>query len=132
MQWLLLRHQVSWGRWWVVANIPGWAVGALVNLPWGLATGWIVGLVVAGIMQWLLLRRQVSRAIWWLLVSLVAWVAGVGISLTLPWCTGPCSGAMFGVVVGAMTGVALVWLLRRPGPKLLMQPARDDSPRYEG
>ena len=132
MQWLVLRHQVSWGSWWVAAKIAGWAVGALVNLPFGLAAGWIVGLVVAGMFQWLILRRQLSRASWWLFASFVAWGAGVGISLALPRCPGACSGAVFGVVVGAMTGVALVWLLRRPGPEPLMQPARDDSPRYDG
>ena len=127
MQWLALRHRVPWGGWWVAANIAGWAVGALVNLPLGLATGWIVGLVVAGMFQWFILRRQLSRATWWLFASFVAWGAGVGISLALSGCPGACSGAVFGVVVGAMTGVALVWLLRRPGPELVIQPAGDDS-----
>ncbi len=122
MQWLVLRHRVSWGGWWVVANIAGWTVGALVNLPFGLAVGWVVGLFIAGVMQWLVLRRHVSRAIWWLLGSFVAWAAGVGVSLALPWCTGPCSGAVFGIVVGAITGVVLVWLLRRPGPEPRLAP----------
>ncbi len=128
MQWLVLRHQASWGGWWIVANLAGWAVGALVNVPWGLATGWIVGLVVAGVMQWLILRRQVSRATWWLLGSFVAWAAGVGSSLALPWCTGPCSGAVFGVVVGAVTGIVLMRLLRQPRTEAPAQPAGDESP----
>ncbi len=115
MQWLVLRYRVSWGGWWVAANIAGWAVGALVNLPFGLGVGWFVGLVVAGVMQWLVLRRQVPRATWWLFASFVAWGAGVGITLALPGCPGPCSAAVFGVVVGVITGVALVWLLRRSG-----------------
>ena len=115
MQWLVLRRQVSWGGWWLVANIAGWAVGALVNLPLGLALGWSAGLVAAGVLQWLVLRRYLSRAYRWLLASLVAWATGVGISLVLSGCTGPCSGAVFGAVVGAITGIALVRLLRDPG-----------------
>ncbi len=117
-QWLVLRYQVSWAGWWVVVNIAGWTVGALVNLPLnlplGLFPGWFVGLVVAGIFQWLVLRRQLSRATWWLLASFVAWAAGFSISAALPECRGPCSGAVFGAVIGAITGIALAWLLRQP------------------
>ena len=108
MQWLVLRRQVSWAGWWVVANIAGWTVGALVNLPLnlplGLFPGWLVGLLVAGVFQWLVLRRHIYRATWWLLVSFVAFVAG------------PCSAAVLGAVLGAMTGIALAWLLRQPAP----------------
>ncbi|MCH8878142.1 MAG: hypothetical protein IIA89_15215 [Chloroflexi bacterium] len=114
MQWLVLRRQVSWAGWWVAANLAGWAIGALVNLPLGLASGWIVGLFVASIFQWLVLRRHIYRATWWLLASLVAWVAGVAISVALSECRGPCSGAVFGAVVGGITGIALAWLLRQP------------------
>ena len=64
-------------------------------------------------MQWLILRRQISRAGWWVLASTAAW--GVGMAV----CTG---AGQFGlvsfitfivglVVAGAITGIALVWLL---------------------
>ena len=111
MQWLVLRRQVSWAGWWVLANIAGWVVGALLNLPFGLFVGFAVGLAAAGVMQWLVLRRQLSRATWWLLASFVAWAAGQVISgLAFPVCQAPCSGA----VIGAITGIALAWLLRHP------------------
>jgi hypothetical protein len=71
---------------------------------------------VAGILQWIVLRRQVSRAGRWVLASAVGWAMGCGILgiagpkvhsmagfvLTLAW-----SGALG----GAITGIALVWLL---------------------
>ena len=120
MQWLVLRRQVSWAGWWVVANIAGWTVGELVNLPLnlplGLFPGWLAGLFVAGIFQWLVLRRHIYRATWWLLVSFVGFVAGSGISVAIPGCLGPCSAAVLGAVLGAMTGIALAWLLRQPAP----------------
>ncbi len=122
MQWLVLRRRVSWAGWWVLANIAGWTVGALVNLPLnlplGLFPGWSVGLVVAGIFQWIVLRRQLSRATWWLLASFVAWAAGFSISVALPECRGPCSAAVLGAVIGAITGIALAWLLRQPAPEV--------------
>ena len=120
MQWLVLRRQVSWAGWWVVANIAGWTVGALVNLPLnlplGLFPGWLVGLLVAGVFQWLVLRRHIYRATWWLLVSFAGFVTGSGISVAIPGCLGPCSAAVLGAVLGAMTGIALAWLLRQPVP----------------
>ena len=120
MQWLVLRRQVSWAGWWVVANIAGWTVGALVNLPLnlplGLFPGWLAGLFVAGIFQWLVLRRHTYRATWWLLISFVGFVAGSGISVVIPGCLGPCSAAVLGAVLGAMTAIALAWLLRQPAP----------------
>jgi hypothetical protein len=54
-------------------------------------------------MQWLVLRWQVSRAGWWVLVSAL----GMGVSFALD------QGV--GLLVGtAMTGIALVWVLRQP------------------
>ena len=99
----------------MLANIAGWTIGALLNLPLGLLVGFLVGLAGAGVMQWLVLRRQLSRATWWLLASFVAWAAGQVISgLAFPVCQAPCSGAVFGAVIGAITGIALAWLLRHP------------------
>ena len=117
MQWLVLHRHVSWAGRWAVANIAGWIVGAAMNLPAGLAVGWGVGLVVAGVLQWLVLRLAVARAAWWLLVTFVEWVVGVTLAMVIPGCQGWCSGSVFGVVVGTLTGGALIWLLRQPIPK---------------
>jgi hypothetical protein len=77
--------------------------------------------VVGGILQWLILRRNVPRAGWWLLANLLGSLVGaigpfaaVSISETGNWGLALMAfGVMFGAANGAITGAALVWLLRQ-------------------
>ena len=107
-QWLVLRRYIQrMTRWeWVLATALG-------------------GFPVLGFGQWLVLRRYIQKAGWWALANAVAWPVGVpvyvigvlllldyqlrGRSTDVPWIV---SGVLMGVVVGAITGIALVWLLR--------------------
>jgi hypothetical protein len=132
LQWLVLRRRVSGVGWWVLASTAGLA-GARGGAA-ALASGnsevlgsyaWLVaamalGGAVTGILQWLVLRGKVSRAGWWVLASTVGWALGfavmdagaelVGVDCIL--------GALLpGPVLGAVTGGALVWLLRQPLPE---------------
>jgi len=129
LQWLVLRAHVPQASWWVLASAMGWTlVGALadlVQIKAGLATLWpaIVGAAV-GAFQWLVLRKHVHLAGLWIVASASGWVLSwhaatgmdkivativssekVGLALLF---------AIFTAVVGAFTGLALVWLLRRP------------------
>ena len=115
MQWLVLRYRVSWAGWWVVANIAGWSAGALANVPLGLAAGWMVGLAVTGVFQWLIIWRRMPRAGWWVPANVVSWAMGIGVAFAVG-VTGAASGVVFGAVVGAMTGIVLIWLSREAGP----------------
>ena len=130
-QWFVLRRRVSRSGWWVLASILGLAVAAVVGTAVALARGYSaipenfavvagVGGAMAGLMQWFVLRRQVSRAGWWVLASTVGWAVSGTVSglvdqlefmgfLALPVGVAGC-----GVVLGAVTGLALVWLLRQP------------------
>jgi hypothetical protein len=115
-QWLVLRRRVSRAGWWVLATTLGMGVGfALVRAMtptvsrmvgggpmYGLVNGAIVGTLI-GAMQWLVLRWKVSRAGWWVPASAL----GMAVGLAL----GQVAGQLAGV---AMTGIALVWLLRQP------------------
>ena len=69
-----------------------------------LLAGIVFGAAV-GSAQWLVLRREVHWAGWWIVISTLAWAAGLGL---LP------GFLMSGVMVGAMTGLALDLLLRYP------------------
>ncbi len=129
LQWLILREYVSRAGWWVLAGTAGLAVawgcgcgvavmalGYSENLEsFAARLGWTVvaalGGAVAGILQWLVLRGQVSRAGWWVLASTVGW----GLSNAV---AGEFSRPLVGgAVLGAVTGGALVWLLRQPVPE---------------
>jgi hypothetical protein len=118
-QWLVLRRRVSRAGWWVLASILGLAVAAFVSTAVALAGGYSaisenlvvgVGGAMAGIMQWFVLRRRVSRAGWWVLASTVGWAVSAAV-------LGPAKVPGGGVGLGAVTGLALIWLLRQPVPE---------------
>jgi hypothetical protein len=75
------------------------------------------------------LRRYVSRAGWWVLANAAAWTAGMAVifiatgivtaetpvvAMAAIWAV---SGILAGVVVAAIHGVVLVWLLRTNAPE---------------
>ena len=76
---------------------------------------------MVGVLQWLVLRRRVTRAGWWVAASAAGWVAagpGVGLVAAVMGAalTANAGWAALGIMYGAVTGCALVWLLRQPRP----------------
>lgn len=93
---------------------------------------WSLGGTLAGVFQWFFLRRHISRAYWWILANAVGWSLGA-----IVWQLGEwfllkrvgyqfselfeflqiinTFGLLFPIVVGAVTGLALVLLLRQHG-----------------
>jgi len=136
LQWLVLRRRVSGVGWWVLASAAGsygmmqagfTGYSEIVWMSYDSPFGWagVVALsgAVTGTLQWLVLRGQVSRAGWWVLASTLGWGLGMAVvgygcdevwdsELALLW-----SLVGGGVVMGAVTGGTLVWLLRQPVPK---------------
>jgi hypothetical protein len=123
---LFLRMQVSGYRLWALASAIGWAVGFWVYqeamLPFLFDVGTTLGLPyaviqfllvgsMAGVAQWLLLRRWRQRAGWWIVASSIGWSVG------LTW-IGLSPDSLFSfiglVAWGAVTGGALLWILRQP------------------
>jgi hypothetical protein len=141
-QWLVLRWWVPAIRWqaWIGATAAGatlaWAIALLPSTIGGfdtLAPSILVsGAVVLGLVfvlslggaQWWVLRRHLAKAGWWIIVNAFAWPVGVAIpvvamaaipddvSAPVRAVVALGSGVMMGAVVGAITGAALVWLLR--------------------
>jgi hypothetical protein len=142
-QWLVLRSLWPRldGRLWTLATalaaglayligmLPS-TLGGLPSLPPALviAVAFPLGtlfLLSIGGAQWLVLRRHAERAGWWILANAVAWPLGVavpllaltvlpdGTPLPLIAVTGVVSSLGMGLVVGAITGLALVRLLAR-------------------
>ena len=144
MQWLVLRRRFHRAGWWVLASTMGsavgWAVGQnliepvtmfLSRYEEALGGRVVVSLSVFGVMvggmvgtmQWLVLRRWVYRAGWWILANTLGWatafLADPVVVLAL-WPSAVLATIMgevtFGAVLGAITGVTLVWLSRHSFP----------------
>jgi hypothetical protein len=83
---------------------------------------------VLGVAQWFVLRTHVRRGIVWVFANALAWgfgllVALMGAILSKPGevnletaLVGIATGGMTGFVIGAITGIVLIWLLK---PRLL-------------
>jgi hypothetical protein len=133
LQWLVLRRRVSGAGWWVLASAAGGYgiiqagfLGFSQSLEsYGLLLRWTgvvaLGGAVTGTLQWLVLRGQVSRAGWWVLASTVGWGLVGAVLGAFPWGVGDTDAlvalVVTAAVLGAVTGGALVWLLRQPVPE---------------
>jgi len=62
--------------------------------------------ILAGVLQWLILKKQFRQAEWWVVANIVGWAVGHGNIITI-----------------LITGVVLVWILRRP----IQQPDQSTS-----
>jgi hypothetical protein len=111
LQWFILQHRIGNAWRWILATTIGWSLGTAVLLSLGPAemdftAGVILG-ATTGTAQWLILRRELFWSPWWIIINIVAWTTGMaflpGLILT-------------GVAVGALTGFALVLLMRFPKP----------------
>jgi hypothetical protein len=151
-QWLVLRRRASQPGLWVWASVAGGTVGGVLALAVGEVVGEASGFEVAvvvggaalgaslGIAQWLVLRRHLPQAGWWILASSVGLGLGFAMGRVLgglvAQAVGEALAEVFGTVTlatlllvgyGAITGGALVWLLRRPSTG---EPASPQSPEF--
>ena len=90
--------------------------------------GLVLGLILA-LPQWRVLRRHAGRAWAWLPANAVAWALGMPVifaAVDLAYRSGTVAGAagimaaalaLTGAIVGAVHGVALLWLVREYGPQ---------------
>jgi hypothetical protein len=91
---------------WLMATTFGWLLGWLL-LP---TIGVVVAGVGAGVVQCFVLIRRIPRAWHWILATAIGWLAGVVIVLPV---VAPGMGLLSGAIIGAATGTAQWWLLRR-------------------
>lgn len=103
----LIGMTLGWALgWWISSLVPGIISTATLALTVGLCLGF---------MQWLTLRGYINSSLWWLASTSVGWLVGftVGVKLvsSLGW-----TGVLFGLMVGATTGLilgVLQWLVLR-------------------
>jgi hypothetical protein len=133
-QWVALRRYLTATTDWILAGGTSWAVGYVLGLfliqimPATVFAGFVgyllFGAIVA-LVQWPLLRREIPHLLVWMLASAIGWAAGFWTSqAVLPlFQTGPTIlpavsttviAVTSGLIAGAITGVALIWIVREP------------------
>ncbi len=116
---------------WILASAVGWITGAIIATLFArifsrldvdvfrIFIGIGIGLSL-GIGQWLILRQQFRQAFWWIPANVIGWtifMTNLDVGLVLP--IFPVTSSMDslvvgGLIVGAVTGFTMIWLLRHP------------------
>jgi hypothetical protein len=133
-QWIVLRRYVTASTRWELGDGVTWAAGYILGLllvqslpsTIFIATiGFLLfGLIVA-LVQWPVLRREIPNLLVWILACTAGWTIGFWASqAVLPlFFTGPAMAPAVsttviavtsGLVAGAITGLALIWIVRKP------------------
>lgn len=133
-QWAALRGFLVDATDWILAGGTSWAVGyalglflinALADTVLGGFLGYILFGVIIAVVQWPMLRLEIPNAWAWILSNVVGWTLGFylsQISLDLffsdpaiaPVASTSVISSISGLVAGAVTGLALVWIVRQP------------------
>src|SRR5574338_701082 len=142
-QWTVLRNYLVESSDWILAGGTSWAVGyalglflinALSSTPLGGVIGFALFGAVIAVVQWPLLRREIPNLLSWVLANVLGWTAGFYLSqIALGWffsgeaAINPVIGTSFvsvvtGLVAGAITGLALVWIVRQPESPIVTPP----------
>jgi len=111
---------------WVVATAIGFAVGTTVGArpsfvfsPNPVLMGVIYGIVVGGCLgltQWRALHSALPGALRWLPASILVWIIGETAAFTIGF--GLQNTPIVGIIIGAVSGLLLLWLWPAPNPRL--------------
>jgi hypothetical protein len=126
-QGIVLRKRIAPVVPWVVLSIVGFGIGKFFSDSVGRAAPGPLGMVLggaviglsAGVAQWLILRRRFPQAGLWIGANVLGWAAGWSLissadgsdlSVAVVYAV----GAAGAVLVGIITGIALIALVRQP------------------
>lgn len=132
-QWLVLRRYVTASTRWDWTDGISWAAGYILGLlliqllpsaVFAAFIGYFLFGVIVALVQWPVLRREIPQVLTWLVASALAWAIGYWVSrAVLSLFTNPMIEPVVGttviavtsgLVAGAITGVALIWIVRKP------------------
>ena len=132
-QWLVLRRYVTASTQWDWTDGISWAAGYILGLlliqllpssVFAAFIGYFLFGVIVALVQWPVLRREIPQVLTWLVASAVAWAVGYWVSqAVLSLFTDPLIDPVVGttviaitsgLVAGAITGVALISIVRKP------------------
>lgn len=133
-QWIVLRQYLTTSSDWILAGGGGWAVGYALGLLLienlsstvfsGIAAYLLFGVIVA-LVQWQDLRREIPSKLTWVVANSLGWAVGLWASQAAlelffndpvipPAVSTSVIAVTSGLVAGAITGIALIWIARRP------------------
>jgi len=133
-QWIVLRRYLTAHSNWELADGVSWAAGYILGLllvqslsnTFFIATlgYFLFGLIVA-VLHWQVLRREIPNLLVWVLANVVGWAVGFWASQAVlpPFFTDPLVepaisttviAVTSGLVAGGITGLALIWIVRKP------------------
>jgi hypothetical protein len=132
-QWLVLRRYVTASTQWDWTDGISWAAGYILGLlliqllpssVFAAFIGYFLFGVIVAMVQWPVLRREIPQVFTWMVASAVAWAVGYWVSqAVLSLFTDPLIEPVVGttviavtsgLVAGAITGLALIWIVRKP------------------
>lgn len=133
-QWLVLRRYMTRSRDWVLNLAGGWAAGYALGLAVveyisvpvvGAILAYVLFGAIVGIFQWPVLRREIPQLWMWIAANILGWGAGAllsqGVQALLfgggaasPLAVTLINAAVTGLAAGAITGVALIRIVRQP------------------
>ena len=133
-QWIVLRRYLTAGSTWELADGITWAAGYVLGLLLVLALpstlfiatiAYLLFGVIVALVQWPVLRREIPNILVWVAANAFGWAIGFWASqailplfvtdpLVPPAVSTTVIAVTSGLVAGAITGIALVWIVRRP------------------
>ena len=133
-QWIVLRRYLTASSIWELADGLTWAAGYVLGLLLVLALpstifiatiGYLLFGVIVALVQWPVLRREIPNLLLWLLANAFGWAVGFWASqailplfvtdpLVAPAVGTAVIAVTSGLVAGAITGLALIWIVRKP------------------
>ncbi len=139
-QWLVLQRHIANIDQWALATCLGGIVGFSGFATYVFAmfvTPPLCGLAV-GIAQWLVLRRKLTGAFWWIVATTVGALAGIVMCYPFSALTGGLYSAhleqiifSLGIVVevtsSIITGLAMLWLLKRNANRKVVNTQPNES-----
>jgi hypothetical protein len=137
-----IQHSTRWIFATIIGGLFAWFTGLTISVVMAFAfagvtgsyvtTAFIQGLILLGMgiggmlgfCQWLVIRKQIRYGIWWIFANAIAWSLGLLIayfgvgaiaekSSIQTALTTVATGAIMGVAIGSITGIALIWLLKQ-------------------
>ena len=133
-QWLVLRPYVSKSYDWILNHAVGWVVGFTLGLfivqllsktPLGMLVGFIAFGAIVAVFQYPALRREIPHLTTWILANVIGWTLGAYLSqlaasvffkngVPTTFISVLVTVGITGLVAGAITALALIWIVRKP------------------